>query len=388
MKYLFTLFFCIYLGCMLHAQNVGLGTTKPHPSALLELKSTTKGMLMPKMSNFERLAIPAPANGLLVYDTVYNEFYHYEGSKWVTMLSSNYWIRPARTRDRIGNSSDSVGIGNASPTHRLDVSGNIRSREDILADGRVVATGIVSGSGLQTSGGLTVSSNGLIGGNFTASGDLSTNSGLQINNATGTLTFKTGGIDKGFVQLSGDNLRLGTHSSNTNGSTIFRNGGEDIMTVSKAGSVGIGNSGQPFYKLTVSGNTELDGRLDVRDGLRLTGTLINPDKGFANNLVPLCYGTVRNGALVRGTSNVSLFWVSYDEYNGYYRMSCDGINSNSIILVTPLVDHSLSGGGRNYVYTAVADYYSSGKANVHILLNITKAHELYYEKADFSFVIY
>lgn len=48
------------------AQSVGIGTTTPNPSALLEVNSTTKGLLPPRVTNVQRNAIPNPANGLLV----------------------------------------------------------------------------------------------------------------------------------------------------------------------------------------------------------------------------------------------------------------------------------------------------------------------------------
>jgi len=48
------------------AQSVGIGTTTPNPSALLEVNSTTKGLLPPRVTNAQRNAIANPANGLLV----------------------------------------------------------------------------------------------------------------------------------------------------------------------------------------------------------------------------------------------------------------------------------------------------------------------------------
>jgi hypothetical protein len=57
--------------------NVGIGTTTPDASAILEMQSTNQGVLVPRMSTALRLAIAAPANGLLVYDTDENCFFYY-----------------------------------------------------------------------------------------------------------------------------------------------------------------------------------------------------------------------------------------------------------------------------------------------------------------------
>jgi hypothetical protein len=49
--------------------NVGIGTTVPVASAQLQIDSTTKGFLPPRMTNAQRLAIASPAIGLIVYCT-------------------------------------------------------------------------------------------------------------------------------------------------------------------------------------------------------------------------------------------------------------------------------------------------------------------------------
>lgn len=67
-------------------ENVGIGTTAPNPKALLDLTSTDKGFLLPRVSTQQRLAI-APAAGvdkaLMVFDTDDNLFYYWDGNQWV-----------------------------------------------------------------------------------------------------------------------------------------------------------------------------------------------------------------------------------------------------------------------------------------------------------------
>lgn len=53
---------------VLHAQ-VGINTTTPDASAALDIVSTNKGVLIPRVTTAQRLAIATPAPGLLVYDT-------------------------------------------------------------------------------------------------------------------------------------------------------------------------------------------------------------------------------------------------------------------------------------------------------------------------------
>lgn len=53
--------------------QVGVGTTTPDPSAVLDVSSTTKGLLLPRLTTAERDAITSPATGLMIYNTTINQ---------------------------------------------------------------------------------------------------------------------------------------------------------------------------------------------------------------------------------------------------------------------------------------------------------------------------
>lgn len=59
--------------------NVGIGTTTPDASALLELSSLDKGVLIPRT---DTLSIVAPATGLLIYTPTDSTFYYFDGIIW------------------------------------------------------------------------------------------------------------------------------------------------------------------------------------------------------------------------------------------------------------------------------------------------------------------
>jgi hypothetical protein len=89
MKKLFTLFGFICFAVGLSAQsNVGIGTPTPDNSAILELFSTQKGFLVPRMTTVQRTAIATPAAGLLLYDTDINCFFFYDGTVWNQLCQS------------------------------------------------------------------------------------------------------------------------------------------------------------------------------------------------------------------------------------------------------------------------------------------------------------
>ncbi|MFG6684986.1 hypothetical protein ACGK9U_00275 [Mariniflexile sp. HNIBRBA6329] len=81
----------IFLGILvsnLLCAQVGIGTTTPNASAILDMTSTTQGVLTPRMTTAQRIAISNPANGLFVYDTTENAFYFYKSSVWIKLDSN------------------------------------------------------------------------------------------------------------------------------------------------------------------------------------------------------------------------------------------------------------------------------------------------------------
>lgn len=67
-------------------QSVGIGTV-PNNSAALDVSSTNKGLLIPRMSTAQRSAIASPATGLLVYDTGTQSFWYYTGTNWTSLAN-------------------------------------------------------------------------------------------------------------------------------------------------------------------------------------------------------------------------------------------------------------------------------------------------------------
>jgi len=67
--------------------NVGIGTSSPNASAILDAQSTTKGVRFPNMTTTQKNAISSPAAGLVVFDTTLAKLCVYSGSAWQTITS-------------------------------------------------------------------------------------------------------------------------------------------------------------------------------------------------------------------------------------------------------------------------------------------------------------
>lgn len=81
-----SLFIILVLQLIKCYAQVGINTdgTVPNSSAMLDVKSTVKGFLPPRMTAAQILAIPTPAAGLMVYNTTAQTLYSYNGTAWGT----------------------------------------------------------------------------------------------------------------------------------------------------------------------------------------------------------------------------------------------------------------------------------------------------------------
>ena len=111
------------------AQNVTITDDQNYTadtSAMLDVKSTTKGMLIPRVTTTQRNAIYQPATGLLVYDTDSSSFFFFNGTGWTNLSHGNASESWKMNGSNIYLSDDyRVGINKTNPLSALEVKANV-----------------------------------------------------------------------------------------------------------------------------------------------------------------------------------------------------------------------------------------------------------------------
>jgi hypothetical protein len=209
----FTILVFLFIGQYAHSQGIGIGSTNPpHASAALDVNSTTKGFLVPRMTTAQRNAIASPSIGLQIFDTTTNSFWYFNGTAWTNVYVGNFSLP--------FNSSGSV----VSPTDLFSIT-NTSSGDAIYGQSN-------SGRGVF---GKSTSSAGV-------RGESSSNIGVYGSSGSNIGVYGTG-VYGGFFE----------NSSNTLPSLVARNYGSGLAADFRGG-------------VYVSDNLQVDGKITVNSG--------------------------------------------------------------------------------------------------------------------------
>lgn len=298
MKKTFTLILAILIAAGSFAQSVGINAdgSVPVNSAMLDVKSTTKGFLAPRMTAEQKEAISSPATGLLIYQTdAATGYYYYNGSAWIQIGAASGSSQWTTTGSNIYFTGGNVGIGTSGPGMLLhmykDFGGNTSSPFFLASDNvnalymfpRLTAqaynSGVQAGDfgiimnqykplflGVQDGEGIRISTSAIT---------MGANGGkVGIGTTTPYTTLTVGSTDAtAKITAGGPNTHLTLAAAGPNGDIYLNAGGvasgnystSTRLFVGANGNVGIGTLA-PINKLQIGSTTYSENTLAMGNG--------------------------------------------------------------------------------------------------------------------------
>jgi len=270
---------------------------------MLDVKSTTKGFLPPRMTREQMLAIPSPAQGLLAFcadcgTSTNGEYYFYKGTAWVLLSSTTI------------SSFTAVGAvsGAATPNGASVTSDGVLNLAPADGDN----PGIVTKTA-QTFGGVKTFSNGIVGnvtGNVTGNASTATTA-TTATNVSGVVQIDHGGT--GATTASGALTNLGAAPIASPTFTGLVNG----ITKSMIGLANVDNTTDANKPVSTATSTALANKVDKATGERLINAaeitkLVNQSgTNTGDQTLPtlLSLGAVAANTAITGATNTK---ITYD----------------------------------------------------------------------------
>lgn len=141
---------------MVHAQ-VGINTTTPDASSLLDVSSTSKGVLIPRLSQTQMNGISNPAKGLLIFNTTASALYYYNGTKWISredrktaMVNAGTAVQLDNIRAMVSTTTNQRSLMIATASGNINISGTSQNRYLGAIPASGGATGTLDGWVRQT----------------------------------------------------------------------------------------------------------------------------------------------------------------------------------------------------------------------------------------------
>ena len=321
----------------LFAQSVAINTdgSAANSSSLLDIKSSTKGLLIPRMTTAQRTAIATPAKGLMVFDITSNTFWFYNGTAW-TVLSAG------------GNGWNLTGNAATNPsTNFIGTTDNqpLRFRVNNAWAGEIHPT---SGNVFF---GLGAGQSNTIGQSNTAVGDhaLNANTEGKFNSAYGYYalaanTIGSANTANGYQPLYSNTIGYNNTAngyfalySNTTGSNNTANGIRALYS-NTTGNNNTGNGAFTLYSNTTGSSNTANGHYAlVSNTTGNNNTALGVDALNGNTTASQNTG-IGNGALfTQSFSNGGTAWVSGNTAVGYASLytnqptsTLEGINNTAV----------------------------------------------------------
>jgi hypothetical protein len=219
----------LFLNTLLIAQSVSINTdgSVANSSAILDIKSTDKGLLIPRMNKTEKNAIALPAAGLLIYQNAPDSigFHYYDGSNWLWLeaLANAGW----KTK---GNAGTDTAVNFIGTTDNMPLRFKVNNIKTGIIDPNHGNVFLGAGTGSK----IPSFNNGYAMGNVLI-GD---SAGVNISTAVNQLiqnTYIGSGSGKTIGGANNSNTFVGANTGNR----LITGGGNVIIGINSGGVAGV-----------------------------------------------------------------------------------------------------------------------------------------------------
>lgn len=229
LQILFTALF--FLNFNFSSAQVGIGTSSPNPSAMLEIHSANKGVLFPSValdSQTDNITIPSPSDGLIVWNNgqaglVETGFFYWNNAKWNMLSVEGNQINPVIPGGNGGNGwNDSATNGGTNAGANTNLALGTNTYDDLIFKvnsvkmGRLGVDNSISFGPMANAGqnGISIgtSSSAFQGVSIGNEASVTANDGLAVGNKAAAAAFKSNAIGYNAKTNKNESTAIGNNS--------------------------------------------------------------------------------------------------------------------------------------------------------------------------------
>jgi len=250
-----------YLG-----SDLAIGGSSADPSAILDLTSTSKGLLLPRMTTAQRDGIVTPAVGLQIYNTSTDQINFYDGASWlalgvsgsgvtsVTSANGDISVASGTTAPQLTlNSATAGGAGSENKIAKLNASGVLNESLIPSLNATKIGSGVISVSQGGTNSSSALSNNRVMvssGGAIAELALITANNALVSNSSGLPVASAVSSVELGYLSGVSSNVqtqldaRLVAPSQTGNSGKVLKTNGTSASWEVDEKALAAGSSGE------------------------------------------------------------------------------------------------------------------------------------------------